>query len=258
MQHSGGLPPRPPSVAAVPGPGLPDPLDGHPVYVSHEEVSLQLPGAACQEVGLCGALARACLRPWPAACWPAQHPGQPPCSPAPPAAAAQGDQRPQAWAQVERAHVRGQVLPRRHAGARAFGSHGWVVRRGWVEAVASGGSTFTPAWRCFEAQQRAPELRRTAAGSACAGVHVQPHGARRLGRPSCHGRARHCVPAGEDQGDAHYLYENSTGFPFLRANNKNVRPDVLGRGSMSSSGDGGRWGGNGRFQAAPASPVVCL
>lgn len=28
---------------------------------------------------------------------------------------------------------------------------------------------------------------------------------------------------GEDQGDAHYLYENTGAFPFLRANNKAVR-----------------------------------
>jgi hypothetical protein len=28
--------------------------------------------------------------------------------------------------------------------------------------------------------------------------------------------------AGEDQGDAHYLYENQSAYPFLRANNKAV------------------------------------
>ncbi len=36
-----------------------------------------------------------------------------------------------------------------------------------------------------------------------------------------------CGCAGEDQGDAHYLYENTSGFPFLRANNKAVSPPVF-------------------------------
>lgn len=35
------------------------------------------------------------------------------------------------------------------------------------------------------------------------------------------------VHAGEDQGDAHYLYENTGAFPFLRANNKAVRRCLL-------------------------------
>ena len=52
------------------------------------------------------------------------------------------------------------------------------------------------------------------------------------------GRDSHCsvidwlllatlVLAGEDQGDAHYLYENTGAFPFLRANNKAVRRCLL-------------------------------
>ncbi|PSC70457.1 50S ribosomal L23 [Micractinium conductrix] len=99
MQHSGGLPPRPPSVAAVPGPGLPDPLDGHPVYVSHEErkeISDRKPG-------------------------------------------------------------------------RKSSGHTYVVKFYLVDMQG----------------------------------------------------LEHLAATGEDQGDAHYLYENSTGFPFLRANNKN-------------------------------------
>ena len=38
------------------------------------------------------------------------------------------------------------------------------------------------------------------------------------------------VAAGEDQGDAHYLYENQTSFPFLRANNKAVSKAAAGGG----------------------------
>ena len=53
----------------------------------------------------------------------------------------------------------------------------------------------------------------------------------------------HLAACGEDQGDAHYLYGNVGAYPFLRANNKNVRGAV----------GGGAWGLRG-----PALELCCL
>lgn len=47
------------------------------------------------------------------------------------------------------------------------------------------------------------------------------------------------IQPGEDQGDAHYLYENLTTFPFLRANNKAV--SAGGRAGGRQRGSSG-WG----------------
>lgn len=70
--------------------------------------------------------------------------------------------------------------------------------------------------------------------------------------------------AGEDQGDAHYLYEHRAGFPFLRANNKGVRGRRAGAARERPAGGGIRGGmreeveacsGSGAGQPSFASPT---